>query len=111
MQQRKYRWSKSYESAEEELVALLRAKHIDAERWTAEPGTAFEPHVHAFDKKLWCAEGSIIFTIGGQRISMQPGDAMDLPANTMHEAVAGISGVVCYEAHGTSGHSETVPSV
>ena len=90
---------------------MLRAKKIDAERWTADPGTEFKPHVHGFDKRLWCAEGSLVFTIGTERISMQPGDALDLPANTMHEAIAGISGCVCYEAHSDAGHSETVPIV
>jgi len=97
MQVRKYRWSKHYESAEEELVNLLAAKHIDAERWTADEMEIFDPHVHPEDHQLWCAEGSIVFTIGNQRISIQPGDALDIPANTFHEAVAGISGCVCYE--------------
>jgi len=97
MQVRKYRWSKHYESAEEELINLLAAKHIDAERWAADEMEIFDPHVHAEDHHIWCAEGSIIFTIDNQRISIQPGDTLDIPANTFHEAVAGISGCVCYE--------------
>jgi quercetin dioxygenase-like cupin family protein len=104
MQLRKYRWSKHYESAEEELVQLLAVKNIDAERWTAEPGETFEPHVHPVDTQIWCAEGSIVFTIDtdGKRISLQPGDTLELPANTMHEASAGMSGCVCYEWPRTS---------
>jgi quercetin dioxygenase-like cupin family protein len=98
MQLRKYRWSKHYESAEEELIELLATKKIGAERWTADPGEVFEPHVHPQDKQLWCAEGSIVFTVNGsERISLQPGDALELPANTMHEAAAGMAGCVCYE--------------
>lgn len=31
-------------------------------------------------------------------ISLQAGDALDLPAYTAHEAVAGLSGCVCYES-------------
>lgn len=99
MELRKYRWSKVYESAEEELLAILRTKKIDAERWAGEPGEVYESHVHSFDKTLWCAEGSLIFEIEGARISMQPGDTLDLPANTMHSAVAGLGGCVCYETH------------
>lgn len=99
MQLRKYRWSKHYESAEEELHGQLTAKRITAERWDAEPGHTFTEHSHTYDKQLWCAEGSIVFAIGSKQISLQAGDALDLPADTLHSAVAGINGVVCYEAH------------
>lgn len=98
MKLRKYRWSKVYESAEEELLAIMRTKNIEFERWIGEPAEVYEPHVHAYDKTLWCAEGSIIFEVDGQHVSMQPGDTLDMPANTMHEAVAGIGGCVCYES-------------
>jgi hypothetical protein len=98
MEVRKYRWSKVYESAEEELAALLRTKKISAERWVGEPSEVFASHAHPYDKTLWCAEGSIVFELNGIRISMQPGDTLDLPANTMHEASAGLGGCVCYES-------------
>ena len=98
MDLRKYRWSKDYESAEEELEGLLAAMNITAERWTAEAGQAFATHQQALDKRLWCAEGSITFTVNGKTISLQPGDALDLPGSTAHAALAGISGCVCYES-------------
>ena len=96
---RKYRWSKTYEAGEHELIQFLAAKNIEAERWEGDPEEVFAPHVHPKNKRLWCAEGSIVFTVNGaQTISLQAGDALDLPANTMHEAVAGFMGCVCYEA-------------
>lgn len=98
MDLRKYRWSRDYESAEEELENLLVAKDITADRWTAEAGKAFTTHRHALDKRLWCAEGSITYSVNGKLISLQPGDTLDLPAYAPHEAVAGISGCVCYES-------------
>jgi quercetin dioxygenase-like cupin family protein len=97
MQLRKYRWSKHYESAEEELTVLLAAKHITAERWAAEGMQVFASRTNTTDKRLWCAEGSIIFSVDGKRISLQPGDALEIPANTPHEAIVGMSGCVCYE--------------
>lgn len=104
MQLRKYRWSKDYESAEEELEALFAHKKITAEKWHAEEFEEFPAHSHGYDKQLWCAEGSIVFTVDdgssqGKRISMQPGDALDLPSGTTHSAVAGFTGAVCYESH------------
>ncbi len=98
MDLRKYRWSRDYESAEEELENLFVAKHISADRWAAEAGQVFATHMYALDKRLWCAEGSINVTVNGKPISLQPGDTLDLPAYTAHEAVAGISGCVCYES-------------
>lgn len=98
MKLRKYRWSKTYESAEEELERLLQSKNIAAERWTADLGEIFEPHQHPQHKQLWCVEGTVVFTIDGKDISLQAGDALDLPANTVHQAVAGMSGCVCYES-------------
>ncbi len=45
------------------------------------------PRVHALDRKLWCAEGSIIFTVDGKKISLQAGDALDIPAYIVHSAL------------------------
>ena len=102
MNVRKYRWSRHYESAEEELQALLHAKNIEAERWAASEYEDFKPHTHKLDKQLWCVEGSIEFTIDARKVTLQAGDALELPANTIHEAKAGFSGCVCYESPLTS---------
>jgi quercetin dioxygenase-like cupin family protein len=98
MQLRKYRWSKHYESAEEELFELLRTKNIKAERWESEAGEELAAQAHEYDKQLWCAEGSMVLRINGKPYSLQPGDTLDLPANTIYEGVVGMTGVVCYEA-------------
>ncbi len=95
---RKYRWSRNYESAEEELITLLGNKKIVAERWIGEEFEDLLPHKHAYDKQLWCVEGSIVFTIGAKDITLQAGDSLDMPADTAHHAKAGFSGVVCYES-------------
>jgi quercetin dioxygenase-like cupin family protein len=98
MNVRKYRWSKHYESAEEELFRLLAAKNIQAERWTVAEMQPLERRASDHDTQIWCAEGSIIFIVEGKRYSVQPGDTLELPANVPYEATAGISGCVCYEA-------------
>ncbi len=98
MQLRKYRWSKDYESNEEELQRLFENKQIEAERWTAEEFQTFPAHSHDYHKQLWCAEGSIKITVNDQQFSLQPGDSLDIPAGNEHSAVAGISGCVCYLA-------------
>lgn len=99
MQLRKYRWSRHYESSEEELQDFLTAKNLTTERWTADAGEVFEPHSHDYHKLLFCAEGSLGMTAAGRNFSLQPGDTLELPAGTEHHATAGLTGAVCYEAH------------
>lgn len=98
MQLRKYRWSKDYESAEEALIDLLAQLKITANRWVADMGQSFDAQTLTTPRRLWCAEGSIVFTVNGQRFSLQTGDALDIPANTPHHAQTGLSGCACYEA-------------
>lgn len=97
MQIKKYRWSKDYESSEEELMIMFNSTKIEPLRWVGAEQEIFSSHDHVYNKKLWCAEGSIKFVVSGQTFSLQPGDGLDLPANTEHSAIAGISGCVCYE--------------
>ena len=99
MEARKLRWAKTYEAGESELITLLEAQGIEAERWMAEEFEYFEPHVHEKNKRIWCAEGSITFLINGDKtIPLQAGDGLDMPANTIHEANAGFAGCICYES-------------
>lgn len=106
MQLRKYRWSRDYESAEEELERMLKMRKFQAERWATDPGEDVTEQENKSDKTLWCAEGSIVFTVHDstteparrQLFSLQPGDALDLPANTTFSALAGMTGAVCYES-------------
>jgi len=97
MDLRKYRWSKAYESAEEELIELLAIKHIDAERHSLDAGETLALHMCALDARLWCAEGSVALTINGKLLSMQPGDTLDIPAYTARSAVIGLGGCVYYQ--------------
>ncbi len=95
MQLQKLRWSKVYESSEEELVAFLEARNITSQRFAV---TEFEEFSGSFehDYALWCAEGSFALQINEQSFSMQPGDAIRIPANNAYQATAGISGCVWY---------------
>lgn len=98
MQLKKYRWSRDYESAEEELLQMFAAKQIVSERWTAQGDEELGTRAHSLDRRLWCAEGSIIFNFEGKKLSLQAGDALDIPAYTVHSALGGFSGCAIYES-------------
>ena len=98
MQIRKYRWSRVYESNEEELQDWLASKKFEATRWAAGEGEVLTPPSQDANKRLYCAEGLLTVTAGGKTFSLQPGDALDLPAATSYEVRVGFGGCVCYES-------------
>lgn len=100
MKLQKFRWSKVYESTEEELTDLLDAKGLTSERWDIEALAEPLTRQHPDDVTVWCAEGSLTLKHNGSAISMQPGDALRIPGTTEYIAVAGISGCVCYDTVG-----------
>jgi quercetin dioxygenase-like cupin family protein len=98
MQVRKYRWSKVYESAEEELLELLERKNIEAQCWVGEDGEEINDRIYAKNTQLWCAEGQLICTIEGKPYSLQPGDVLEMPAGTTCSIRVGFGGCVTYES-------------
>lgn len=97
MQIRKSRWSKVYESSEEELVGFLSARGTDANRWTVSEFETLPARQIESTTDIYLAEGSATFRANNTAYSMQPGDAIALPAETRLIVAAGMSGCVCYE--------------
>ena len=61
-------------------------------RWGNGPGDRYAPHEHDYDKVLVCAAGLDPVRAAGPRqrpSTSTPGDRLDLPAGTRHDAVVG----------------------
>jgi quercetin dioxygenase-like cupin family protein len=86
---------------EGQLAARLRAEGLAPGTWANGPGDVYAAHAHGYDKVLVCAAGSIVFGLPsrGERVALDPGDRLDLPAGTEHGALVGPDGVTCLEAH------------
>ncbi len=95
---KKIRWSKVYESSEEELIELLDAMNISANRWELEEWETLDTQSSDHEVRLWCAEGSVVYMLDDTSVSLQPGDSLTIPANMPFKAAAGIAGCACYEA-------------
>jgi hypothetical protein len=95
---RKTRWSKVYESSEEELIQLLQSRGITTTHWSATEFEVLPERQLATDITIWLAEGSAAFIVDGKNYSMQPGDTIHLLGNTTLQITAGMSGCVCYES-------------
>lgn len=79
----------------------LRAEGLEPRSWANGSFDRYAAHDHDYDKVLVCASGSIRFGLpgAGRSVDLEPGDRLDLPAGTRHDAVVGEHGVVCLEAH------------
>lgn len=83
------------------VEARLAQDGLPASEWGNGPGERYLAHRHDYDKVLVCVEGSIDFGLPELErvVRLEASDRLDLPSNTLHDAVAGRTGVTCLEAH------------
>ncbi|MCU0504943.1 MAG: hypothetical protein MUE82_04070 [Chloroflexi bacterium] len=95
------------------LVEALRAEGLDPGSWSNDPGDVYAPHLHAYDKVLVVARGSIDFGLPdlARSAALGTGDRLDLPAGTRHDARVGPDGVTCLEAHLPAGSLRLEPTL
>lgn len=79
-------------------MELLHAKKITADRVVLDPMEAIDDQQHDQDRRIWCAEGSLSVSANGKPFSLQPGDTLNVPANTSYQITAGLSGCAFYTA-------------
>lgn len=82
------------------LADRLRDEGLTPSEWGDAPFDRYGPHLHDYDKVLVCVDGSIAFGLApAPPVELRPGDRLDLPAGTRHDAQVGPGGVRCLEAH------------
>lgn len=61
----------------------------------------YAAHRHSYHKVIYVIRGSITFGLPdtGDKVTLNSGDRLELPAGVTHDAVVGKQGVVCLEAH------------
>ncbi len=79
----------------------LREEGLDPTAWSSGPGDRYAAHEHGYDKVIVVGRGSIQFGLpgSGDSFDLDPGDRLELPAGTAHDATVGAAGVTCLEAH------------
>jgi mannose-6-phosphate isomerase class I len=93
---KKFRWSKVYESSEEELVLFLQSRNLQARRINADSMTEAVQQTAESERTLWCAEGSLSVQQESTITPLQPGDAVRVATNAPYTLTPGIAGYVCY---------------
>lgn len=93
-----------------DVDARLRREGLEATTWSNGAGDRYGAHEHAYDKVIVCTRGSIRFGLPGEGTTMElePGDRLEIPAGTDHDALVGPNGVACLEAHLDPGTIATV---
>jgi quercetin dioxygenase-like cupin family protein len=93
-----------------DLSRRLSDEGLAPSSWSNGPHDVYPPHEHVYDKVLVVADGSITFGLPatGDRVAMVVGDRLELPAGTVHDALVGVDGVTCLEAHAPRGRLTAV---
>jgi uncharacterized protein YjlB len=89
----------------EGFARRMRDEGLDPGAWSNGPGDRYGAHEHGYDKVIVVERGSIRFGLPAtaESIELADGDRLELPAGTSHDAVVGVLGVTCLEAHLPSG--------
>ncbi|HET7091264.1 MAG TPA: cupin domain-containing protein [Anaerolineae bacterium] len=94
-------WPNAEPPTESAIRQLFDAEGLRPYAWSNGPGDVYGAHHHAYHKVIYVVEGSITFGLPdeGRQVTLNMGDRLDLPAGVVHDAVVGLQGVVCLEAH------------
>jgi uncharacterized protein YjlB len=94
-------WTSPAPPTEAELRRLFSDEGLVPYEWSNGPLEVYSPHTHPDHKVLYVLRGSITFGLirEGQKIVLNPGDRLDLPPGTLHDAVVSTRGVTCFEAY------------
>jgi len=87
------------EPSEANIRRWLRSQGYDVATYTYSPGTFFPNHTHSIDKKDAVISGRFRLIAAGLEFVLEAGDALEIPAGTIHSAeVIGNESVVSLDA-------------
>jgi quercetin dioxygenase-like cupin family protein len=95
------RWSEKTAPDEAMLRSILADEDLHPYMWSNSPGDVYGAHDHSYHKVIYVVRGSITFGLpdAGDKLTLNSGDRLELPAGVRHDAVVGPEGVACLEAH------------
>ena len=79
----KSRWSEQHPDADA-LKQQLKSEGFNAYEWTGRPGGAYLDYIHTQDEVVCVLSGTADVKVADERGTVEPGDRMDVPANTYH---------------------------
>ena len=94
-------WPDNNPPARDELWRLMTDEGLSPYAWSNGPLDVYAAHTHSYNKVIYVVSGSITFGLPEleRNLTLFPGDRLDLPKGTVHDALVGKDGVVCLEGH------------
>lgn len=85
----------------DELWRIMTDKGLSPYAWSNGPHDIYPAHMHSYHKVIYAVSGSITFGLPEleRNVTLFPGDRLDLPKGTAHDAMVGRDGVTCLEGH------------
>jgi len=80
------RWSRAKKPTLEELTQILDTQGQDYELYSDPPKMKYGRHKHPFDDFVMIVSGKMKIATDAHEWIMNPGDRLDIPANTPHTA-------------------------
>ena len=95
------RWSEDTAPDEASLRSILADEDLHPYVWSNGPGDIYGAHDYSYHKVIYVVRGTITFGLpdAGDKVTLNSGDRLELPAGVKHNAVVGPQGVACLEAH------------
>lgn len=77
----------------------MRDERLRPYVWSNTPNYRYPVRSHGYDKTLYCVQGAleIVFPDARQRVTLRPGDRIDLPRGVRYGAIVGPAGAQCVE--------------
>jgi mannose-6-phosphate isomerase-like protein (cupin superfamily) len=94
-------WPDENVPSRSELQRLMMDEGLSPYAWSNGPHDVYAAHTHSYDKVIYVVSGSITFGLPEleRNVTLFPGDRLDLPKGTAHDALVGKDGVTCLEGH------------
>jgi len=94
-------WPDNDPPSRNELWLSMTEEGLSPYAWSNGPRDVYAAHSHNFNKVIYVVSGSITFGLPEleRNVTLFPGDRLDLPKGTIHDALVGKDGVVCLEGH------------
>lgn len=72
---------------EQRMKTLLHEEGFqDVHTFSDRPGAYYPDHRHDYVEVRWLVSGEVTFGVNGRHYTLQPGDRLDMPAHTVHDA-------------------------
>lgn len=93
------RWYGGQHPTLDNITRQMRTEGLRPYVWGNAPNSRYPLRSHGYDKTIYCVQGSmeVLLPNAKQRVTLRPGDRVDVPRGTRYSAIVGPTGVQCIE--------------